>query len=284
MRNLNERNITEAVIARAGSQASPRVREVMASLTRHLHDFVREVRLTEEEWERGIAFLTETGHRCDDKRQEFILLSDVLGISMLCVALNHARTERATEATVFGPFHVPDAPMFANGDDISNGGCGDPCLVSGTVRGVNGEAVPFAQIDIWHADGSGAYDVQDAMSEFRCRGRIRSDEQGRFLFRTVKPVAYKIPDDGPVGKLLEQLDRHPWRPAHIHFKVDADGYETLITHVFENGDPYLDSDAVFGVRSSLIGDFRLNDKDIEADGMQAPFYSLQFDLVLDRRS
>lgn len=285
MRNLNENNITEVVNARLSETTTPRLKQIISSLTSHLHDFVRDVELTEEEWLEGIKFLTATGQKCNDKRQEFILLSDVLGVSMLCVALNNRKPAHATEATVFGPFHVPDSPLVENGSDISNGAEGYPCIVRGSICSLDGKPIRNAMMDIWHADGAGWYDVQTGDPETRCRGRLKTDEKGQFYFRTVKPVPYQIPSDGPVGKLLSATGRHPWRPAHIHFMIQADGYETLITHVFENGDPYLESDAVFGVRSSLVGDYILHETDAEINGtaLKAPFYTLDFDFILNRK-
>lgn len=283
MRNLNEHTITDAVNARLADCTNPRLKEIMMSLTRHMHEFVREVGLTEQEWLAGIEFLTATGHKCDDRRQEFILLSDTLGVSMLCVALNNRKPAAATEATVFGPFHVEDAKRFENGDDISSGAVGTPCFVSGQVRAVDGTPVPHASLEVWHADGAGFYDVQVVEDEFRCRGRLFADGDGFFDFRTIKPAAYPIPSDGPVGKMLDAVGRHPWRPAHIHFRVRADGYETLVTQVFDGKDRFLDSDAVFGVRSSLLGKFVLHAAGSEYAGStyEAPFYTLHFDIVLN---
>nr|BAM65762.1 hydroxyquinol 1,2-dioxygenase [Ralstonia pickettii] len=256
MRNLDEDTITQAVLARLADTPDPRVREIVASLVRHLHDFARDVRLTEAEWLQGIRFLTATGHKCDDKRQEFILLSDVLGLSMLTVCMNNRKPAGCTEATVFGPFHVEGAPHYEDGADLANGAKGEPCEVSCTIRDLAGEPVPGATIDVWQADADGRYDVQYAgLDQAQGRGVLHSDANGRFRFRTVLAQAYPIPDDGPVGDLLRATGRHPWRPAHLHFMIQAPGYETLVTHVFRKGDQYLDSDAVFGVRESLVGEW-----------------------------
>jgi hydroxyquinol 1,2-dioxygenase len=221
---------------------------------------------------------------CDDKRQEFILLSDTLGLSMLTVAMNHAKSAQATEATVFGPFHVQGAPRLPLGGDISGGAAGEPLFVDATVRGRDGEPVADAEVDVWEADAEGFYDVQRAGLD-RPQGRavFRTDAEGRLWFRGVMPVAYPIPTDGPVGAMLRATRRHPWRPAHVHFMIRAPGYETLITHVFRDGDQYLDSDAVFGVRSSLIGDFASHPAGTAPDGsVQAgPFHALKFDFVLE---
>jgi hydroxyquinol 1,2-dioxygenase len=257
MRNIDEHNITEAVIARMADCPDARLKQVMTSLVRHLHGFVREVRLTEAEWEQAIAFLTATGHRCDDKRQEFILLSDVLGVSMLTVAMNQSRPEGATEATVFGPFHVADAPHCDDGADIARGAPGEPLQAEIEVVDLQGRPVAGAEVDTWQADDDGLYDVQrpELGSVRRARGVFRTGADGRVRFRSVLPTAYPVPTDGPVGQLLLTTGRHPWRPAHVHFRIRAPGHATLITHLFRDDDPYLDSDVVFGVRSSLVTHF-----------------------------
>jgi hydroxyquinol 1,2-dioxygenase len=256
----------------------------MTSLVQHLQSFAREVKLTEDEWFAGIRFLTETGDITDDKRQEFILLSDTLGLSMLVTAMNHGKPEGCTEATVFGPFHVEGAPQYALGDDVSNGAKGEPCFVRGTVRDINGKAVADAVMEVWQADAEGFYDVQYAgQEEHRARGVLHSGPDGAYHFRTICAEAYPIPYDGPVGRMLKVLGRHPWRPAHLHFMIKGDGYETLITHVFRNGDKYLDSDAVFGVRSSLVADWVRHAAGTAPDGthVDTPFYTLDFDFVLN---
>ncbi|MGJ7508240.1 intradiol ring-cleavage dioxygenase [Variovorax sp. GT1P44] len=287
MRNINEHTITAAVLDRMAQCEDPRLKEIMSALVRHMHDFAREVKLTEAEWAAGIDFLTATGQKCSDKRQEFILLSDTLGLSMLTVALNHAKSAQATEATVFGPFHVHGAPKLALGGDISGGAKGEPLFVNATVRGRDGEPVADAEVDVWEADAEGFYDVQRVgLDHPEGRAVFRTDAEGRLWFRGVMPVAYPIPTDGPVGVMLRATKRHPWRPAHVHFMIKAPGYETLITHVFRDGDQYLDSDAVFGVRSSLIGDFVSHRDGVAPDGsVQAtPFHTLKFDFVLEPES
>jgi hydroxyquinol 1,2-dioxygenase len=284
MRNINEHTITAAVLERLSDCPDPRLREVLSALVRHLHDFAREVKLTEAEWMAGIEYLTATGQKCDDKRQEFILLSDTLGLSMLTVALNHSKSPQATEATVFGPFHVPGAPALPLGADISGGAKGEPLFVQARVCGRDGEAVADAVVDVWQADAEGLYDVQRAgLDHPQARAVLRTDAQGRLWFRAVTPVAYPIPTDGPVGVMLRATGRHPWRPAHVHFMISAPGYQTLITHVFRDGDPYLDSDAVFGVRSSLIGDYVRHPGGTAPDGsvQSQPFHTLDFDFVLE---
>jgi len=273
LRNLNQNTITEAVLARHAPTIDPRFSKILTSLVNHLHAFAREVELTEDEWSKGIEFLTRCGHITDDKRQEFILLSDVLGLSMLTVAMNNDKPEGCTEATVFGPFHVEGAPHHALGSDIANGARGIPCLVRGTVRGIDGEPVPDAELDVWQSDEDGLYDVQHAeLDQAQARAILNADDQGHYHFRSILAVPYAIPHDGPVGELLKAAGRHPWRPAHLHFMIKAKGYETLITHVFRSDDPYLDSDAVFGVRQSLIADWKR-----QADGS----YLVEYDFVLN---
>ncbi|WP_053843345.1 intradiol ring-cleavage dioxygenase [Paracidovorax avenae] len=287
MIDIDEWTITQAVLkAQAGTQDA-RLRRVLDALVRHLHDFAREVELTEAEWAQGIDFLTRVGHITDDRRQEFILLSDVLGLSTLVTAQNNRRPGGCTEATVFGPFYVPDAPVVRNGDDIANGARGQPCFVSGTVRGIGGEPVAGATIDVWQSDEDGTYDVQrPGLDHAEGRARLASGADGRYRFRSILAVPYPIPHDGPVGQLLERTGRHPWRPAHLHFMIQAPGYETLITHVFREGGEYLESDAVFGVRSSLVADWKPHDPGTAPDGtrMDTPFHTLDYDFVLNPSS
>lgn len=289
MRNINEDTITQAVLASMDRDCDGRLRTIFTSLVQHLHSFAREVKLTEDEWFKAIQFLTEVGHITDDKRQEFILLSDTLGLSMLVMSQNNKKPAECTEATVFGPFYVEGAPEFPNGANIANGAPGAPCFVSGQVRGLDGTPLENAQIDVWQSDEDGYYDVQKSTEEegslgrFQARGRLRTGADGRFHFRSILAEAYPIPHDGPVGRMLEALGRHPWRPAHLHFMISAPGYQTLITHVFRNGDQYLDSDAVFGVRSTLIVDWNQHDAGIAPDGsrLETPFYTVNYDFVLN---
>ena len=285
MIDIDERTITSAVLAAQGATSNDRLKTVMDSLVRHLHEFAREVQLTEAEWSYGIDFLTRVGKITDDKRQEFILLSDVLGLSTLVTAQCNRRPPGCTEATVFGPFYVPDAPAYKNGDDISNGAHGQPCFVRGTVRGIGGERIAHARMDVWQSDDEGWYDVQrPELDHAQGRGYLSTLEDGRYYFKSVVAVPYPIPHDGPVGQMLEKLGRHPWRPAHLHFMIQAPGYETLITHVFRSGGTYLDSDAVFGVRSSLIADWKAHEPGVAPDGtpLDTPFYTLDYDFVLNK--
>ena len=266
--------LVDEVIRRCDAAPDPRLREVLASLVRHLHGFIREVRPTPDEWMRGIAFVTDVGHACSDTRQEFILLSDVLGASMQVVAVQRAAAPGCTEATVFGPFHVEGAPEVAPGGDIANGAKGAPCTVRCNVRDVHGAPIAGAVIDVWQSDDDGLYDVQrPGLEHAQGRGVLVSDERGAFWFRSVLPVPYPIPTDGPVGELLRATRRSAWRPAHLHFRLRADGFDTLVTHVFRRGDPHLASDPVFGVRESLVADWPRRD-----DGA----HELSFDFVLQR--
>ena len=254
MRNFDENNITSAVLERVHHASSPRARQISEALVRHLHNFVREIEPTQAEWGEAIEFLTRTGHMCSDTRQEFILLSDALGVSMLVDAINHRLPGNATETTVLGPFYVQAAPEHALGDDISGGMTGEPLLVEGTVTRTDGTPIAGAVVDSWHADGDGFYDVQGpaGLEGLAGRARFRTDIEGRFWFRSIVPASYPIPDDGPVGDMLKAQGRHPYRPAHVHFMVGHPGCETLVTHVFLAGDQYLDSDVVFGVKDSII--------------------------------
>jgi hydroxyquinol 1,2-dioxygenase len=283
MQNLDEHSITDAVLQSQAGAFNPRIKEIFDSLVTHLHAFAREVSLTEDEWLAAIRFLTAVGHKTDDKRQEFILLSDTLGLSMLVTAMTNRKPKECTESTVLGPFFVTDAPAVPNGGDVAQGASGDRCFVSGHVRGPNGEPVSGARMEVWQADGDGLYDVQyENLEAPRARAVLFSEPDGSFRFTSIVPRPYPVPHDGPVGDMLKALGRHAWRPAHLHFMIFAEGYETLVTHVFRKDDPYLQSDAVFGVRSSLIGDWIAHPPGIAPDGneQETPFTTFAFDFVL----
>jgi hydroxyquinol 1,2-dioxygenase len=283
MRDFNEHNITDAVIERFQNTPDPRLKTVIQSLVHHLHDFVREVELSTEEWYAAIDFLTRTGQICGNSRQEFILLSDTLGVSMLVDAINHRMPKGATETTVQGPFYVENPPTFPDGFDISRGLKGETLFVAGTVSSTEGEALPVAVVDVWQSDTDGYYDVQRSdLTEPTLRGRFRADAQGHFYFWSILPSAYPIPHDGPVGEMLTATARHPWRPAHLHFMISAPGHERLVTHVFVEGDRYLDSDAVFGVKNSLIREYLLEPPGVAPDGtkMASPWRQLSYDFRL----
>ena len=278
--------VTDEAVASLEGTADPRLRELLTGLIRHLHAFARETRLSQAEWERAIGFLTETGKMCTDTRQEFILLSDVLGLSMLVETINGDRAAGATESTVLGPFHMTESPVRELGANIDLVGGGEPCVVSGRIVSGDGTPLPGAVLDVWQADGNGFYDVQcpDLQPPGNGRGLFTADAEGRFWFRTCVPSPYPIPTDGPVGELLKATGRHPYRPAHIHFIASAEGHTPVTTHIFVAGSDYLDSDAVFAVKQSLVEDFTPTDDPSLARefGIENPFRHASFDLVLDR--
>ncbi len=283
---FTEQGSADTVIASLAQCDDPRLKAVLESLVRHLHDFVKDVELTEDEWSAAIAFLTETGQRSDEVRQEFILLSDVLGVSMLVETINHRVRGGATESTVLGPFHVVASPERELGADIDLGGAGTACVVSGQVRSGDGTPLAGARVDVWQANADGFYDVQrpGEIPERNLRGMFTADDDGRFWFRTIVPSDYPIPNDGPVGRLLAATGRHPYRPAHVHLIVSAPGHRPVTTHAFVADSPYLDSDVVFGVKESLVRDFAEVDDASRAArfGVPNPFRAATFDVVLER--
>lgn len=254
---FTEEGSVQAVNDRMGPNINPRLAVVMAALVKHLHAFAKEVHLTQAEWDYGIDFLTKTGQICSAERQEFILLSDTLGFSMLVDAINNRRPAGATENTVFGPFHVDGVPVREMGANICLDGKGESCLFEGRVVDLAGNPIEGARVDVWSDNADGFYDVQQPgiQPQHNNRGVFITGADGRYSFLGIKPVSYPIPDDGPVGQMLGHLGRHPFRPAHMHYLVTADGFERLVTHTFVGGDTYLDSDAVFGVKTSLIAPF-----------------------------
>jgi hydroxyquinol 1,2-dioxygenase len=254
---FTEDGSVETVNARMSGDVHPRVAEVMSCLVKHLHAFAKEIHLTQAEWEMGIDFLTKTGQMCSAERQEFILLSDVLGMSMLVDAINNRRPPGATENTVFGPFHVDGAPIRSMGDDICLDGKGESCLFVGKVLDLHGGPIEGACVDVWSDNADGFYDVQQPgiQPQWNNRGRFFTGRDGAYGFRGIKPTSYPIPNDGPVGKMLVHMGRHPYRPAHMHFLVTAPGFQKLVTHTFVGDDVYLQSDAVFGVKKSLVAPF-----------------------------
>jgi hydroxyquinol 1,2-dioxygenase len=287
--DLDENTITAEALRRLETTPDPRLREIIKALTRHLHDFAREVKLTEDEWMKGIQFLTAAGHMSTGSRQELILLSDTLGLSQLVVAQSHRRPEEVSEQTVLGPFHVEGAPQLpSHGAEITRGSVGDPLLVSARVVDADGKPVADAVVDVWHAGADGFYDVQDPawkLDESRLRGVFHTDEDGRFSYWTILPLYYPIPTDGPVGEMIRATKRHPYRPAHIHYRITHAGFDPLVTHIFVDGDEYLDSDCVFGVRSSCIGHYPKHEAGTAApDGSTQPtaFYTNESTFVLER--
>lgn len=279
-----EESLTANVLASFADCGDPRLKQLMQSLVTHLHAFVRDVRLTEAEWNKAIEFLTAVGHITDDRRQEFILLSDVLGVSMQTINVNNEALGDATEATVFGPFFVDDAPEIGNGGDIAGGAPGQPCWVEGTVKDTDGNPVPGARIEVWEADEDGFYDVQYTDGRVSGRGHLFTDLEGRYGFWGLTPTPYPIPHDGPVGKMLEATGRSPMRASHLHFMVTAPGLRTLVTHIFVAGDELLKYDTVFGVKQSLIKDFVEQPADTPTpDGLnlgQQTWARTRFDIVL----
>ena len=284
-RPTTEDDITAEVLRRFESTEDPRLKHIMQSLVKHVHAFLKEVQLQESEWWRGIEFLTRTGHMCDERRQEFILLSDTLGVSMLTDLMSNRKPAGSTESTVFGPFHRADAPERQFGESIVGvDRNGTIAYVWGRVMDLHGNPIAGADLDVWQAAADGLYDVQDpSLHEINMRGKFRADQEGRYLVKTTRPVAYQIPADGPVGEMLRATNRHAWRPAHVHFVVSAHGYSPVTTHVFDSADKYLDADAVFGVKNSLIAEFKehkTRDEAARKFGVEPPFYTCEFDFVL----
>ena len=275
--------LTRQVIERLEQCPDPRLRELVGGVIRHVHEFAVEQALTEAELMAGIGFLTEVGQMCTDRRQEFILLSDTLGLSMLVDLINHGAGSSATESTVLGPFYVEGSPWRSNGDAITDDLGAQPLLVSGHVRDTAGRPLPGATVDVWQNATNRLYAVQDdGQSPENLRGRFRTDGDGAFAFRTVRPVDYPIPDDGPVGRMLRATGRHPWRPAHIHLIVSADGYIPVTTHVFDSESAYLESDVVFGVKQSLVRTLVAHDPAVEAPpaGIQGRWYTVDIGVAL----
>ena len=283
MREVTERSITQAVIARLKDAPDARFKQVMTSLVTHLHDFVRDVRLTEGEWIKAIEFLTAVGQTVTPKRQEFILLSDTLGVSILVITINHPSVDGTAESTVLGPYYWEGAPEFPNGANLAEGVKGEPTFYSGRVLSADGTPIANALLDVWSGDGEGTYDMQmEGDTGMKARGRLRTDSEGRYWFRSIRPLFYPVPDDGPVGDMLRAMGRHPFRPGHIHLIVSADGHHPVTTHLFAAGSEYLDSDAVFGVKESLIAGYDRHEPGVAPDGttMDVPYYTCRYDFRL----
>jgi hydroxyquinol 1,2-dioxygenase len=285
MREFDEKSITAAVLARMDESQDPRFKQVMTSLITHLHDFVRDVQLTEHEWITAIQFLTDTGKMCSEKRQEFILLSDTLGVSILVITINNPAAGGTTDSTVLGPYYWEGAPEMPLGADLAVGVKGEPAYYSGRVLDNDGKPVAGALLDVWSGDGEGTYDMQmEGDVGMRARGRIRTDAQGRYSFRSIKPEYYPVPTDGPVGRMLNKMGRHPMRPGHIHMIISAPGHHAVTTHLFAAGSQYIDSDAVFGVKESLITAFAKHPAGTAPDGskIDVPYYTVNYDFRLSK--
>jgi hydroxyquinol 1,2-dioxygenase len=282
MQLVTEDNITELATQRWGTAHDARTRELLTGLVQHLHDFAREVRLTEDEWMAAIQWLTATGQISDEKRMEFILASDVLGLSMLVVQMNHRFDPAATPATVLGPFHIEGSPELEYAADMSQGLPGVPLFISGTVRSLDGSPVPGAVLDVWQADQDGAYEAQLEVDEARLRAKYTSREDGTYCIRTIAPKGYSIPMDGPVGALIRQTDISYFRPAHVHFLLNVPGFRPLITHLFEAGAEFLDSDVVFGTKQELVVTYEHHEPGPTPDGgtSEVPWASATYDFVL----
>jgi hydroxyquinol 1,2-dioxygenase len=282
MQLVTENNITELAKQRWGTAQDERTRELLTGLVQHLHDFAREVRLTEAEWMAAIQWLTRTGQISDEKREEFILASDVLGLSMLVVQMNHRLDPAATPATVLGPFHIDGSPELAYGADMSEGLPGVPLFVTGTVRSLDGTPVAGAVLDVWQADEDGAYEAQLPVDEARLRAKYMAGEDGSYCIRTIAPKGYSIPMDGPVGDLIRQTEISHFRPAHVHFLLNVPGFRPLITHLFEEGAEYLDTDVVFGTKQELVVGYQHHEPGPTPDGgtLDRPWVSATYDFVL----
>jgi hydroxyquinol 1,2-dioxygenase len=285
MTQFHDQELTAEVIRSFEATPDSRLKFILEQAVTSLHDLVRRTSLTFEEWERAIDFLTRTGQTCTPLRQEFILLSDVLGVSMLVDAVNHREREGATQTTVLGPFYVGEHKPTPNGSDISQGIAGEPMFVRSRVTDLAGQPLAGAEIDVWHADDDGFYDSQKRSYETQgpsLRARFVADADGRFSFRTILPCSYPIPTDGPVGELISATKRHPMRPAHVHFLVKAQGFEPLVTHVFIEGDEYLGSDAVFGVKDELVARVERHDKPVMPDGTpgSGPWHLMTYDFQM----
>ena len=284
---FTEENSVEVVTGRNAGAKDARLKQVMEVVTRKLHEAVKELEPTQDEWMQAILFLTRTGQMCNEWRQEYILLSDVLGVSMLVDAINNRKPSGASESTVLGPFHVADAPELAMGANICLDSKGEDMVIGGRILDTEGKPVANAVIDVWQANDEGFYDVQQKgiQPDFNLRGIFRTGPDGQYWFRAVKPKYYPIPDDGPVGQLLGALGRHPYRPAHLHYIISADGFERLTTHIFDPDDPYINSDAVFGVKESLLARFNRVHDPARAKGydFSDDFWEVKHDFVLARR-
>lgn len=286
MAYVTEENLTDIVLKRWQDIPDPRLRQIMQSLIKHLHAFVRDIEPTGEEWFKAIDFITRTGKMSDDKRQEVILFSDVMGVSMLVDAINNRLPSGATPTTVEGPFHIANAPEVDNGGNMAKGAPGIPTFITGTVRDLDGKPIAGAVLDLWQTDGEGLYEAQKGVDEPWMRGLYHSQTDGSYAVRTVAPIAYTIPMDGTVGELMERTEISHFRPAHIHFAVSAPGYHNVVTHLFQKGDEYIETDVVYGVKEPLIVEFtkKSGGKTPTGETLNEPFYEVRYDFILKRKA
>lgn len=286
MRNVNQETLTQVFLDYCGDETSPRLRFLLEHLVNHLHDFVRETGLTHAEWRKAIELLTKAGEITNDERNEFVLFSDILGVSSLVDMINWK--PGATSSSVLGPFHILGAPELEFGGDLKKDNDGATVIVQGKVSGSDGKPLTDAVIELWQTADNGLYSNQDAAQPaYNLRARLNVSDDGRYAVTTIRPAPYTVPDDGPGGELLHATGRHPWRPSHLHFIVSAPGYRTLVTEVFPHDDPYLDEDAVFGVREDLVmkyvehsGSTPVADTFEAANRLTSPYYTVDFDFVL----
>jgi hydroxyquinol 1,2-dioxygenase len=279
---VTEQNLTDVVLERWQAVPDKRLRQVMQSLILHLHAFVRDIGPTGEEWAKAIEFLTQIGHKCDAKRQEFVLFSDVMGVSTLVDAINHRLESAATPTTVEGPFHVPNAPELPDGGNMARGCPGIPCFITGTVSSLDGAPVARARLDMWSSDGEGLYEAQRDVTGPWMRGVYQTRADGSYTVRTVAPMGYSVPVDGPIGALFKLTEISEMRPAHIHFCIEAPGYHRIVTHLFDRASPYIETDVVYGVKAPLIVDFVENPPGVAPNGetLDTKFYTIKYDFVL----
>ena len=283
MRNVTEETLTKAVLDTISKDADPRFREIMTGLIKHLHEFALETNLSKEEWLSAIEFLYQTGKKTTRNRNEFILLSDTLGLSSMVDMISSRGNDDATAVSVLGPFYIEGAPFIKNGGDLIRDNAGQQTLVKGCISSTTGEPVSGALLDVWQNAKNGKYSNEDPdQDDDNLRARLNADDDGTYSFSTIRPSPYTVPEDGPAGVMLEAMGRHPWRPAHIHFKISAEGYQDLITEIYPDDDEYIDADAVFGVRESLAVAFKPTTSEEEARqyGLQSPFLTVEYDFRL----